>query len=252
MHVKLPTASTTRSCDGRRILAELSDFLKGNETWHSRNAMVGVLGDDLLVHVTHCRGTMKFIEYNQFRDNTFTFPLMEVVALVFSRRLVVVMTDSRGAFSPLSGHFLMHLAISRGFPARSIFLYCMFSRFAASSRRPREIPKKVEPPKPQEIGFFAMVSAAAEFGPRKADDCLESLYPPTHLIRAPANHGIPESAVLSIRCGRRIVADDAARISPVSFRCVVQVKPGPRINMAMARIMPRESRLSINMRAADV
>jgi hypothetical protein len=236
--LKLPTASKTRSSDATLVLADLSAFLKGSETWYSRNAMVGVLGDELLVHVAHCRGTMKFIEYNQFPDNTFTFPLMEAVALLFSRRLVVLIRDSQCAFSPLSGHFLMHLAISRGFPVRSIFLYCMFSRFAASSRRPREIREKAERPRPQKIGFFAMVSNAAELGPRKAEGHLERLYPPTHLIKAPANHGIPESAVLSIPCPRRIVADGADRISPVSFRCIVRVKSGPGINMAMALIMP--------------
>jgi hypothetical protein len=203
--------------------------------------MVGVLADDLLVNVTHCRGTMKFIEYNQFPDNPFTFPIMEAVALVFSRRLIVLKSDSDRSWSPLSGHFLMQSAVARGFPVRSVFLYCMFSRFAASSRRPREVVKKAVAVEVQKISFFAMVSAAAELGPRRAQGCFELLYPLTHLTKAPANHGIPEAAMLSIPCPRRTAPDGAASISPVLFRCVVQVKSGPRINVAMARMMPRES-----------
>jgi hypothetical protein len=50
--VKL-SALLSRPKESERNLLQLNKFLNENESWEARHVMIGVLGDDGLVHVSH-------------------------------------------------------------------------------------------------------------------------------------------------------------------------------------------------------
>jgi hypothetical protein len=174
---------------------------------------------------------MKFIQNQQSREDTFTFPLCESVSLLFSRRLIVF-SDSR----PISAHALLCLALSQGFPLRSVFSYAMFSRFAASARKPNDPSIRETKDSPKSQGFAAIAESAASLGPRRAEGYFELLHPVTQLIKVPDNHGLPSQASLSLPgFPPTKLRDGAPLLYPISFRCVVVVKPGPQMNRAVVR-----------------
>jgi hypothetical protein len=219
---------------GDENFAQLEAFLKANESWESKRAMVGVLGVDGLVHVPRCRGTMKFIQYRQFRDDAFAFPPAEAVSLLFSRRLILL-SESRA----VSAHALLNFALSRGLPLPSLLAYAMFCRFCASARKPNPPRAEAEERPLRGLpGFAGLVESAAAIGPRRAAGYLQRLYPATQLIKAPENHGLPAEAALSLPGFDPVQAYDGAPIlAPISAKCVVAVKPGPGVNGAMARLL---------------
>lgn len=233
MKCKLPTGTCKRDGSDEH-LRELDAFFRGNETWYARNAMVGVISNGA-VKVLKPRGSQKYLEYKQTTDNIFFFAPLEVISLVFTKRLVVLCKTQTGAYQALTGHFLVNYALSKGFSAKNIFGYSLFSIYAVSTRKVGE----AEPPEAinswrKDIGFIGKLRAAAVFGPKVSPNFAATLHPPTHPIKAPEKHKIPRPAVLSLPGFRGITdSDSEIVIVPISFKCIVSIRPGPEINPAV-------------------
>jgi hypothetical protein len=86
---------------------ELDRFLKGNEAWYARGAMVGCFDDDGRTRVGNCKGSQNFIDYRQSPQNAFSFGVLEALSLFFAKRLVIVAKDRGGGIRALSGHELV-------------------------------------------------------------------------------------------------------------------------------------------------
>jgi hypothetical protein len=207
---------------------ELLDFLAGNEQWYARNAMLGWMDASGCVHVSQARGSPKYIEYRQAPDNSFTFPPMEAVALVFSKRLIIFRDTEIGPV-PISAHYAFSVASCLGIPIHSIFYYAMFSRFAVSARKPSPIPPDATPCVLSQ-GYGSLLERAAVLGPKQRTGVIDRLYPPTHPIKSPENHGIPINSTLSITGSNPIQNQEHSILYPISFKCLISIKPAPICN----------------------
>ena len=229
--VRLPVHSVKRDGSGDEGLTELKQYFEGNEKWSARNAMIGFFSGGS-VKVLKPKGPQKYIQYSQTADNKFTFPALEAIALVLSKRLVVFGRDGETVV-PLSAHFLFNRALKLGFPVRSIFHYAMFSRFAVCARRGTgDEHKQVKTDQSAPTGFAARLVQARAASPKCVPKFATSMFPATHYVKIPSHHNLDDAATLSIP-GFPGVEPDSPVFTAISFKCIVRATQGPGVNRAM-------------------
>lgn len=224
-----------RKKDGveRESVAELVAFLQRNSEWTASSAMCGRLDcDTLQIHVDKPRGSSKYIDYAQTRDNAFTFPIVEGISLFFSKRLVILCLDSDNKPYIPSGHFLVNLALERGIPFRTICAYSLLSRFASTKRKFAKTQTSecdVEPPKENTFAFEA--NRLKAIGPKvKSDFKITDVFPVTNYIKIPLTNGKTVQTSVSFE-GLEAKQDYDSNINRVySRQSIISVKDPPLLN----------------------
>ena len=118
-----PSYSTQKVSTNDDFWIQKIKFLRSNFQWVSKGASVGTLVNSE-VFVQKTKGPQKFILFQQNKDNSFLFPLIEAVSLLFSKKMVILSLSKEGnIFTPSAHFFINHLIKTENISFDEIKLY---------------------------------------------------------------------------------------------------------------------------------
>lgn len=195
-----PSYSTQKDSNNEEFWVQKIKFLKSNSQWISKGSSIGTIIDSQ-VFVQKTKGPQKFILFQQNKDNSFVFPLIEAVSLLFSKKMIILsLSKERNIFAP-SVHFILEYLIrTQNISFNEIKLYSLFSRLSASSRKDASEPsKEKEIVECKKIGYSEMIQNERENGPKCSSGFhFTDPFPISQLIKLPSNYRLPEDFAFSL------------------------------------------------------
>ena len=228
--ISFPSFSTKKDEKAQNPSKVILKFLKDNSEWTSIGSMIGTISDSKIV-CKKSKGPQKFILYQQNRDNSFAFPLIEAASLFFSRKLIILsLSPENNIFAP-SAHFISHALFKNNVTFHELKMYSLFNRFSASSRKPIEIESMEKKKEIKKSGFSELLQDSIGNGPKESSFEFTDVFPITQLIKIPSDHKTPDNFAISFS-GIRPNSQLKNRYTciPINFKCLVSVQNGPKIN----------------------
>lgn len=228
-----PNYSTQKVSSNEDFWIQKIKFLKSNSQWVSKGASVGTL-IDTEIFVKKTKGIQKFILFQQNKDNSFLFPLIEAASLLFSKKLIILSLSRDGNIFAPSGHFIIdYLIRTQKITFKEIKLYFLLSRLSASSRKPSDQPENekniIECKK---IGYSEMIQNERENGPKSSSTFhFTDAFPITQLLKIPSNYRFPENFAFSLPSikSKKPLSNKYSCV-PVNLCCLVSVSDPPQMN----------------------
>lgn len=228
-----PSYSTQKDSTNDDFWIQKIKFLKSNSKWITKGASIGTLIDSE-IFVQKTKGPQKYILFQQNKDNSFLFPLIEAVSLLFSKKMIILSLSKEGnIFSP-SAHFILEYMIrNQKISFNEIKLYSLLTRLSSSSRKEVNEPEKVKNTgECEKIGYSEMIQDERDNGPKCSSNFhFTNAFPITQLIKVPSNYRLPENFAFSLPdIESKKPLNNKFVCLPVNLCCLVSVYDPPEIN----------------------